>query len=61
MKIDTLTKEQKSKIKDDTGVYVIHGKNLTKEEFVDPIKLHDEKKIDNLELVEMLAYKEELV
>ena len=46
---------------DGTGIYVVHGNNLTEEEFNDCDKLYKEKRIDNLEYIEMKARQRALV
>jgi hypothetical protein len=46
---------------DNTGIYAIHGNNLTEKEFNDSTKLFEEKRIDNLEYIEMKAKQKELV
>jgi len=49
------------KFRDGTGVYVIHGQNVTEKEFNNNDKLYKEKRIDNLEYVEMKAKQRQLV
>ena len=49
------------KFQDGTGIYVIHGKNLTKKEFNESDKLYKEKRIDNLEFIEMQAKQRALI
>jgi hypothetical protein len=49
------------KFRDGTGVYVIHGQNVTEKEFNESDKLYKDKRIDNLEFIEMQARQRALI
>jgi hypothetical protein len=49
------------KFRDNTGIYVLHGQEVNEKEFNDNDKLYKEKRIDNLEYVEMKAKQRQLI